>query len=103
MPKTAITTVAKLKSKDLFTLLRKQDVKHLSIFWSYARWEQNKESDLDVLIEFESNSKVWLYKIYNIEKALLNITWAPRLDWTTKKYIKKQYKPYIDKDLINIF
>ena len=103
MPKTINETLAALKSKDLFAILRKHNVKHLSVFWSYARWEQRKDSDLDVLLEFEPKSKIWLFKIYNIEKAILSKVWAPRLDWTTRKYLKKQYKPYIEKDLINIF
>lgn len=50
--------------KELFSLLQSQrnkiqsfGVKRLGLFGSFARGEQNRDSDVDVLVEFEGGQK----------------------------------------------
>ena len=50
--------------KELFSLLQSHEgkirelgVKRLGLFGSFARGEQNKDSDVDVLVEFERGQK----------------------------------------------
>ena len=49
---------------ELFVVLRKQQarlrqfgVKRVGVFGSFARGEQTENSDIDILVEFESNAK----------------------------------------------
>ena len=46
--------VAKLK-EDIFVILKDKKVKRAGLFGSYARGEQKKDSDVDILIEFDGS------------------------------------------------
>jgi uncharacterized protein len=72
----------------------------IGIFGSYARGENKKGSDIDVLVEFkESLSLLTLIKIENDLSDLLGI----RVDLVTTGAIKnKRIKKSIRKDLIHI-
>jgi uncharacterized protein len=52
--------------------LKKAGVKTLSVFGSYARGEQHKKSDLDVLVELQD--RVDLFDFMDIKELLEKIT-----------------------------
>lgn len=60
--------------KKIIPILKRHDVKRAAIFGSYAREEENKKSDIDVLIEFKEESNKGLLDLVglklNLEKAL---------------------------------
>ena len=72
----------------------------IGIFGSFARGDNEKESDIDILIEFkESPSLLTLIKIENDLSEILGI----KVDLITKGALKnKRIKKNIKKDLINI-
>lgn len=55
--------------KKITSILKRHDVKKAAVFGSYVRGEENKKSDIDILIEFEKNS----------DKSLLDLV-ALKLD-----------------------
>lgn len=71
----------------------------VGIFGSFARKEQTKESDLDILIEF--NTKINLLEIIGLEQELTELL-GIKVDLVTLKSVHKQLKPYIQQDLIRI-
>ena len=74
--------------------LRKEyGVKEIGIFGSYTRGEQDKSSDLDILIEFEKPiGFVKFLKLENSLSALIGI----KVELVTKKALK----PYIGQRIL---
>ena len=80
--------------------LKDYDVLKVGIFGSFARGDNKKGSDIDILVEFkESPSLLSLIKLENSLSEILGI----KVDLVTTGAIKnKRIKKSIKKDLINI-
>ena len=61
-------------------------VKEIGIFGSYARGEQNKKSDLDVLVDF--SKPIGLFKFLELEGYLGELT-GLKVDLVSKKALKR--------------
>jgi len=77
-----------------------QPVRKAYLFGSYARAEENSESDIDILIELEEN--VDLFQFINIKLELEKLINKP-VDLVSSNGISPRLKPYIDKDKILIY
>jgi hypothetical protein len=90
---------SKIKNIILSHLKEYNPVK-VGIFGSFARGENTKVSDIDILVEFkESPSLLTLIKLENVLTDILGI----KVDLVTTGAIKnKRIKKSIKKDLINI-
>ena len=71
----------------------------VGIFGSYARNEQNAQSDLDILIDFESNLN--LIELIGIEQELSELL-GVKVDLVTLRSLNKNLSFYIQQDLIKI-
>lgn len=80
--------------------LKEYDPLKVGIFGSFARGDNKKESDIDILVEFkESPSLLALIKLENDLSDILGI----KVDLVTTGALKnKRIKRSIKKDLINI-
>ena len=76
-------------------MLKKYHVKNLAIFGSYSRNEQNRKSDLDILVEFNSQVGVEFIDLANYLEALLKV----RVDLVSRNGIKPKYYKEIRSDL----
>ena len=84
----------------IIEVLQPYNPKMIGIFGSFARNENNPDSDLDILVEFQDT--VNLLDIIGVEiklSELLNL----KVDLVTKKAIPPRLAPHIDKDLLKIF
>ena len=54
--------------------IRKQGVTSLALFGSRARGEERRDSDLDVLIEYDSDHPFTLYDLVRVERLLEQLT-----------------------------
>ena len=83
--------------------LREQfHVVKIGIFGSFARNEQNPDSDIDILIEMENNvSNVYDLK-WNLREFLKN-QFQRDVDICNSKHIKPYAKDYILKDAIYVW
>ena len=83
--------------------LREQfHVVKIGIFGSFARNEQNPDSDIDILIEMENNvSNVYDLK-WNLREFLKN-QFQRDVDICNSKHIKPYAKDYILKDAIYVY
>ncbi|NOQ26567.1 MAG: nucleotidyltransferase [Bacteroidales bacterium] len=66
-------------------------VKEIGLFGSYSNNEQNDDSDIDILVEFE---KPIGWKFFTLEKYLEEV-FKKKVDLVTKKALKKQLKNQI--------
>ncbi len=84
----------------ILSYLKEYDPLKVGIFGSFARGENKKESDIDILVEFKvSPSLLTLIKLENDLSEILGI----KVDLVTTGALKnKRIKKSIKKDLIDI-
>lgn len=78
--------------KEFFDRFR---VKSLAVFGSYSRNEQQKDSDVDILVEFESPVGIEFIDLGDYLERILNI----RVDLVSRNGIKPKYLKQISSDL----
>jgi len=80
-------------------LKEKYKVKNLGIFGSFVRGEQNKNSDLDILVEFYETIDLFIF----IElKQFLSDILQTEIDLVMKETLKKRFKKTIEKETLYI-
>ena len=90
--------IIKRLSKLLPDLKKEYAVSSLGLFGSFAREEQSKGSDLDVLVEFNQPIGLKFFELkMRLEKEFDN-----RVDLVTKKALKPRLAPFILKEVIKI-
>lgn len=92
--------VSLLSQKSSTDLYENQGITYLGLFGSSARGEAKKNSDVDILIDFNQTKS--LFEMANISlyfKKLLD----QKVDLVDKKSLKKALIPYINQDLITIY
>jgi predicted nucleotidyltransferase len=96
-----------LASGEILTFLRKNKetlkekffVTEIGLFGSFARNEQNENSDIDFLVVFETNTP----DLYSVEKKLkeyLKNHFNREVDICAKKWINPVFKPLILKETV---
>ncbi|MBI2832308.1 MAG: nucleotidyltransferase family protein [Chloroflexi bacterium] len=73
-------------------LERSYGVKELGIFGSYARSQQSKKSDIDILVDFEA--PVGLFKFMELEEYLKDLL-GMKVDLVTKEALKPHIGEHI--------
>lgn len=92
--RTVITRIRKHQPQ-----LEKLGVKSLSLFGSFARGEETKNSDVDILVEFKGRAT---FDRYMDTKFYLEDLLGRKVDLVTSKAIKPRMKPYIMQDLVHV-
>ena len=80
-------------------LKNKYRVKKLGIFGSFARGEQGKKSDVDVLVEFDGKPDIFL--LIDLEDYLKNLI-DIKVDMVRKGTIRKELRERIEKEAMYI-
>ena len=87
------------QNKKLFR--KKYHVIRIGIFGSYARGEQNLNSDIDLLVEFEENTQE-LYELKLQMKDFFKAKLGIEVDICREKYIKPRIKSTILKETVYV-
>lgn len=92
------TNLNNIKNK-VIPVLKKAGVIRSSLFGSYVRGEEKRDSDVDILIEFpKGKSLLDLVRLQrNLEKAI-----GKKVDVTTYKSVSPLLQKYIQADLVRI-
>ena len=77
----------------------KYHIVRIGLFGSYSRGEQNPDSDIDILVEFEENTQD-LYDLKIQLKEFFHIQLGIDVDICREKYIKPRFKSYILKETV---
>ena len=94
-------TVQEIKSalyKNKRKLYRDYPIKSLAIFGSFARGQQNEQSDLDILVEFNEKVGIRFVDLADEIESIVGI----HVDMVSKNGIKKSYLNVIKSDLIYV-
>ena len=87
------------KNKKLFR--DKYHIVRIGLFGSYARGDQNIESDIDLLVEFEEKTED-LYELKIQLKEFLRDKLVLEVDICREKYIKPRIKKSILKETVYV-
>jgi predicted nucleotidyltransferase len=74
-------------------------VKRLSLFGSAARDELDRESDVDVLVEFSGPAT---FRAFMDLKFYLEDLLGRPVDLVTDKALRRELRPYVEKELIRV-
>jgi len=95
-----------MKSNEAATLLQENHevlkdhhVKALYLFGSVVRGEDKPESDVDILVEFQSKARVGLFGLARLQRQLSDILGRP-VDLTTPDALHKALKDRIMREAV---
>ena len=81
------------------TLNQRFGVKQISVVGSYARGEQTRESDLDLLVEFERTPGMFTFVgLADYLESVLKL----KVDLATHAMLRPRLLPHIMKDLVSV-
>ena len=86
--------------EDIETVMQKYQVKTAQLYGSFARGEQNKNSDVDLLVDFIKPIDGWTLTgmVYDLEDAV-----GRKVDLVTKNSMSPFLFPFIKKDLTQVY
>lgn len=87
--------IEKTLGKHKHQLFSDYPIKSLAIFGSYARREQNEESDIDILVEFDGKIGARFIDLAEELEKILGF----KVDLVSRKGIKDKYYQRIQSDL----
>ena len=91
------STLAKHKEE----LRQKYKIKEIGIFGSYVRGEQKKQSDIDILVEFEESANLSLLDFIGIENYLSDFL-GIKVDLVEKHTLKPRIGKHVLEEVVNI-
>jgi predicted nucleotidyltransferase len=91
-----------LKSDNIKRIFTENNIKHLYLIGSYARWDNTENSDIDVAYEIDKWKKFTLFNIWWIKYLFEKEVWID-LDLVNINSIRKNIKDFINKEKILLF
>jgi predicted nucleotidyltransferase len=82
-------------------LFQKYGVKQIGIFGSYVRGEQKKQSDVDLLVEFEEASDLTFLDFIGLENYLSTLL-GVKVDLVEKHTLKQRIGKRVLEEVVNI-
>lgn len=67
-------------------------IRRLALFGSVLRDDFGPESDVDVLVEFEPDTKVGFFTLYDLEQELSRILGGRRVEMNTPRSLSKYFR-----------
>jgi len=95
------TQKRKIIINKILPIIKEYNISYAAIFGSYARGEETKNSDLDLLVSF--SKPVSYFDIIEIEEKIAQKVKIKKVDLVTKKALHPAIKKYVDKDLKVIY
>jgi len=92
-----IEDIKKIINKHKVVLTEQYKVKSIGIFGSYARGLSDKESDIDILVEFSETPDI--FEFIKLEEYLTQIL-GIKVDLVTKKALKPSLREEILKETV---
>lgn len=75
-------------------ILRRHGIVKAAVFGSYARGEQNKSSDIDILIEYAPGSKKTLFDLVDLRNELKK-TLQKEIDLATERSLSRNMREIV--------
>jgi len=91
-----VLNIETIKTKAV-PIFKNYGVNQAYIFGSFARGEQNQDSDIDFLIEYDPNADFTLFELVELKYALEE-AFHRKVDVVTQGALSKYIRPYVLKD-----
>ena len=85
----------------LSSLKHEYNISRLGLFGSFARNEQNDNSDIDIIIEFKEGTEN-IYERKNALREFLSKHFQREVDLCREKYLKPYVKDYLKNEIIYV-
>ena len=93
--------IKRILAKHKRELEQDYDVREIGVFGSYTRGEQKEQSDVDILVEFDKNSKLTLLDFVRLENHLSELL-GVRVDLVEKQTLKLRIGKHIMEEVVNV-
>ena len=80
-------------------LIKKYPISEMGLFGSYSRGDNNEQSDIDILVDF--NDRIDGFDFVKIAHHLED-AFKQKIDLVSRKGIKPKYLPFVEKNLIHV-
>lgn len=77
---------------EIAELCRRRRIRRLAFFGSVLRDDFGPDSDIDVLVEFESGAHVGLFKLYDMEQELSGYLGGRKVEINTPRSLSKYFR-----------
>ena len=84
-----------ISEKSIADLCEKWHIRKLAVFGSALRHDFSKDSDVDILVEFEPEHTPGFFDLYDLEQALSQVMANRPIDIVTYRAINKHLRPSI--------
>jgi uncharacterized protein len=94
-----LETILKKLQENKLELEQKYSISELGLFGSFARGDYRETSDIDILVDFDKQIDAFEYiqLAHDLEDILNH-----KVDVVSRRGIKPQYLPYVEKNLIYV-
>ncbi len=93
--------IKSILKKHAHELREKYGVQEIGVFGSYVRGEQREGSDIDILVEFDKNTKMDLIRFVELEEYLSHLLSA-KVDLVLKSSLRQRVAEHILKEVVYI-
>lgn len=90
----------KINETAIKNICLKEDISYLGLFGSQARGEAEKNSDVDILVQF--NDVKSFFELSRI-KDQFEAVFGKKVDLVLKSAVKESIRGYIEKDLVTLY
>jgi uncharacterized protein len=80
------------------SLEKKYPISELALFGSYARGDNNEHSDIDILVDFNDRIGIEFISLAHELEDVFHM----KVDLVSRKGIKPNYLPFVEKNLIHV-
>lgn len=82
-------------------LKEKYSVKSIGVFGSYARGQQKKTSDVDILVEFDESAELSLLDFIGLENYLSSVL-GVKVDLVEKQALKPRIGKHVLEEVVSV-
>lgn len=82
----------KIKKRELISFCKRNHIKKLSVFGSFARDDFDSESDIDLLVEFERGKTPGFFDLVRMEEQLSGYFNGRRIDLRTAGDLSRYFR-----------
>jgi predicted nucleotidyltransferase len=94
--------IERLQEGDIRDMFKQSNITRVALVWSYSRWEQNQNSDIDLVFTLDKKAKMTLFSLLKIKNDLEEKL-HKRVELVEESNINKHYRTSVLADKKVIF
>jgi hypothetical protein len=95
VPEVKAVVSIELPKEEIRSFCRRRGIRKLALFGSVLRPDFNPDSDIDVLVEFDSATHVGFFELYEIEQELSRLIGGRKVDLNTPNSLSEYFRQQV--------